>query len=223
MGHREKILSPLGYTITYREQQKYRGSGVKKLCTAVKDGTTYFAFRVSPPDGQDHFRRIERIQDSIPHMARIAGTIEDVVLLEKAHGELLWELAFPPDPALVERQLVEFALATKENHLIHGDLRPWNCFFDDRYGIQVIDWWDLSSFVDDLVGDQPRRRDLIEAGKHYARFHPTLVERGEFTEIDLADAKLIGRLLRGEIELGDTCAWRGEYASLGRFRWLSNR
>jgi hypothetical protein len=100
MGHREEILSPLGYTITYREQQKYRGSGVRKLCTAVKDGVTYFAFRVSLPDRPEHYRRIERIQASIPHMARIAGTIEDVVLLEKAPGELLWELAFPPDLAL---------------------------------------------------------------------------------------------------------------------------
>jgi hypothetical protein len=220
MRYREAILSPLGYEITYQERRKYRGSSVKRLCIAVRNGVTYFAFRVCPPDTPEHYRRIERIQGSIPHMARIAGTIKDVVWLEKAHGELLWELASPPSPAVVESQLIEFALATKENQLIHGDLRPWNCFFDDKHGVQVIDWWVLSSFVDDLIGDTPRRRDLIEAGKHYARFHPKLVQRGEFTEIDLADARLMGRLLRGEIELSDCLAWRGEYGPLGRFPWL---
>jgi hypothetical protein len=220
MGYREAILSPLGYQITYHERRKYRGSGLGKQCIAVRDGVTHFAFRICPPDSPDHYRRIESIQSTIPHMARIAGTIKDVVLIEKARGELLWELAAAPDSVAVEGQLVEFALSTKKNHLIHGDLRPWNIFFNDTNEVQVIDWWDLSSFVDDLVGDSPRRRDLIDPGKHYARLYPKLVARGEFTEIDLADARLIGKLLRGEIDLSDNLAWCGEYSALGRFPWL---
>jgi len=92
-------------------------------------------------------------------------------------------------------------------------------FFDGEHGVQVIDWTCLSSFVSDLTGDRPRRRDLVEGQGHYARFHPDLVSQRKFTDIDLSDAKLIVRLLRGEIELSDSEAWLGEYAQMGRFLW----
>jgi hypothetical protein len=225
MGDREAILLPRGYEVTYRECRKYRGSVATKQCIAMKDGVRYFAFKVCPKvcphDHPDHYHRIQRIQASIPRMARMVGPIEDVVLLEEARGQLLWELETAPDPAVVESQLIEFALGTQNNRLIHGDVRPWNVFFDNNHGIQVIDWWCLSSFVDDLLprgGLPPRRADLLGQG-HYVKFHPDLVAQGKFTEIDLTDAKLIGRLLRGEIELSDSDAWRGDYRSLGQFHW----
>lgn len=154
-------------------------------------------------------------------MAPMVGPIKDIVLLEEAHGQMLWEMETSPNPDVVESQLVEFAIAAKNYGLIHGDLRPWNVFFDDDRGIQVIDWWCLSSFVDDLLPRAelpPRRADLLEEG-HYAKFHPDLVAQGKFTEIDLADARLIGRLLRGEIDLSDSQAWQAYYRSLGQFRW----
>jgi hypothetical protein len=53
----------------------------------------------------------------------------------------------------------------------------------------VIDWSCLSSFVSDLTGERPRRRDLVEG--HYAKFHPSLVSQKRFTDIDLSDVKLI--------------------------------
>jgi len=133
-------------------------------------------------------------------MARMV-VIDDIVLLEKARGQKLWEMETAPQYAdTVEYQLIEFARSTQDNQLIHGDLRPWNIFFDAEQGVQVIDWICLSSFVDDLVGDQPRRRDLVEGeDAHYVKFHSGLVARRNFAEIDLADARLIGQLLKGDI------------------------
>jgi hypothetical protein len=200
MGHRESILSAKGYEVRYEELPKESGSVASKHCIAIKDGVEHFAFTICDPEYPDHYRRIESLQGSIPRMARMVGPIEDVVLLEKAHGIKLWEMDTAPDYAsAVEGQLIEFALGTQKNELIHGDLRPWNVFFHKDRGVQVIDWWKLSSFVDDLVGDSPRRRDLIEVGKHYVTFHPDLVAQARLTEIDLTDARLIGGLLRGEI------------------------
>jgi hypothetical protein len=201
MGHRRLILSPLGYEIRCDELPKERGCVVAaNQCIAIKGGVKHFAFNICPPDHPDHYERIQSVQASIPYMARMVGPFEDVVLLEEAQGQKLWEIDAAPDYAgVVERQLIEFARGTKKNHLIHGDLRPWNVFFDVHKGVQVIDWWNLSSFVDDLVGDLPLRRDLIEEGGHYAKFHPRLVAERNFTEIDLTDAHLIGKLLKNEI------------------------
>ena len=210
----------IGNIVAYETRQT-RGAGVKRVCIAVKDGVRHFAFKICdkcPDDNPDHYQRIESIQTTIPHMARMVGPIEDIVLLEEARGILLWHLENRPDISLVESQLTEFALATKRNDLINGDIRPWNVFFDDRDGVQVIDWWCLSSFVSDLVGERPRRRDLIDGQGHYSKFHPDLVSQNRFTDIDLFDARLIGRLLRGEIDLSE--AWHGHYHALGRFLWL---
>ncbi len=221
MGYRESILSQRGYEVRY-ETRYTRGAGAKRVCIAIKDGVRSFAFRIGhecPDDCPDHYQHIQNIQTSIPHMARMVGPIRDVVLLEAARGEMLWHMANRPDPSLVEDQLTEFALATKHNGLINGDIRPWNVFFDRDHGVQVIDWWCLSAFVSDLIGEPPRRRDLVEGKGHYARLHPDLVSQRKFTDIDLSDARLIGRLLRGEIELSDKEAWLGEYRSMGRFLW----
>jgi hypothetical protein len=221
MGYREAVLSPEGYEIVYQGREKYRGSGGQhRSCVATKGGVRYFAFRICHPDSPKHHERIQRIQDSIPHMARMLKPIKDVVLIEEARGENLWHMKTRPDLTRVEGQLIEFARATKRNGLIHGDLRPWNVFCDDEQRVQVIDWWYLSSFIGDLVGDRPRRPDLVRGqDAHYAKFHPDLVSQNKFTDIDLADAGIIGKLLRGEIELSDAGAWRGRYSSLGRFLW----
>jgi hypothetical protein len=206
MEHLESILSSKGYEVRCEELRKERGSDASKHWIATKGGVEHFAFKIGGPDcahdRPDHYRRIRSIQDSIPRMARMIGPFEDIVLLERCHphARKLWEMDDAPDYAgVVECQLIEFALGTRSNQLVHGDLRPWNVFFDINHGVQVIDWWCLSSFVDDLVGDLPRRRDLIEEGKHYVKFHPDLVAQRNFTEIDLTDARLVGRLLRGEI------------------------
>jgi hypothetical protein len=222
MGYREAVLRPEGYEVAYVEAEKYRGSGATqhRNCVATKGGARYFAFRICPPDRPEHHDHICSIQDAIPHMARMLAPIKDIVLLEEAGGHNLWHMTTRPDAAAVERQLIEFALATKRNHLIHGDLRPWNVYCDNEQRVHIIDWWFLSSFVSDLVGEQPRRLDLVEGpDAHYVKFHPGLVTQKAFTDIDLADARTIGKLLRGEIELADSEAWQGYYGSLGRFLW----
>ncbi len=181
----QDVISRRGYVVTTSLREKYRGAGrPQSVCTATKGGVTYYAFKVGTPDcvhdHADHYQRIQAIQDSIPRMARMVGPFEDVVLLEAAHGDLIFNLDKVPDPARVEAQLIEFALGTRMNQLIHGDLRPWNVFFDSEHGVQVIDWWCLSSFVDDLLPSgvlPPRRADLLGEG-HYAKFHPELVAQG---------------------------------------------
>jgi hypothetical protein len=215
-GKIQNVLSSEGYVVTTSLREKYRGAGrPQDVCTATKNGVTYYAFNVRTSDcihdHADHYQRIRTIQDSIPRMARMVGPFEDVVLLEAAQGDLLWDLDKAPDPAVVEAQLIEFALATRKLQLIHGDLRPWNVFFDNERGVQVIDWWCLSAFVDDLLprGVLPARRaDLLGQG-HYAKFHPELVAQGRLTEIDEEDARRIGKLLRGDISLSE--AWHPVY------------
>jgi hypothetical protein len=223
-GTIQNVLSLEGYVVTTSLREKYRGAGrPQNVCTATKSGVTYYAFKVRTSDcihdRADHYQRIRTIQDSIPRMARMVGPFEDVVLLEAAHGHLLWDLDQAPDPAIVEAQLIEFALGTRKNHLVHGDLRPWNVFFDNERGVQVIDWWCLSSFVDDLLprGVLPARRaDLLGQG-HYVKFHPELVAQGKLTEIDQEDARRIGKLLRGDIGLSE--AWRPVYQISPRPAW----
>jgi hypothetical protein len=220
----QEILSLEGYVVTTSLREKYRGAGSHQhVCIATKNSVTYYAFKVGTPDcvhdHADHYERIRTLQDSIPRMARMVGPFEDVVLLEAAHGQLLWDLDKAPDPAIVEAQLIEFALGTARNQLIHGDLRPWNVFFDSEHGVQVIDWWCLSSFVDDLLarGVLPARRaDLLGQG-HYAKFHPELVAGGKLTDIDQEDARRIGKLLRGDIGLSE--AWQPVYRITPRPTW----
>lgn len=223
------VLSPLGYQVEFCTREKYFGSGQAEICIASKGGVKYYASKISLPDCSDHHRRIQRIQDSNPRMAKIVLPVEDVILSEEARGQNLWGMETPPDPDTVEAQLLEFAEWTRTHDLVHGDLRPWNVFFDDIHGVQVIDWPILSAFVDDLQshgGLPPRRLDLVTpvstptgSPGHYYAFHRDLVERGAFTEIDRMDALLIGKLLRGEIELRE--AWPG--ISLSRYPpWLKS-
>ena len=187
----------------YQCRPKYRGAGSVKVCIATKNTVNYYATRIPPPDTPGHHCRIVNIQNSIPRMARLVGPFDDVILAEEATGTSLWDLDSVPDCGRVERELVEFAHATQEHNLIHGDLRPWNVYYDDRYGVQVIDWVSLSSFVDDLIGQDPRRHDLTQDQNgvkgHYWRFHPALIAQQAFTEIDVTDARLIGKLLKGEM------------------------
>jgi Phosphotransferase enzyme family len=139
----------------------------------------------------------------------LIGCLSDLVA--GSSGQNLWAMDTPPDPAVIEEQLLDFAQWAEAHHLIHGDLRPWNVFFDQHYGVQMIDWRDLSAFVDDLLprdGQPPRRSDLLGEG-HYAKFHPDLVTQAKFTEIDRSDARLIGKLLRGEIGISE--AWLGPH------------
>jgi hypothetical protein len=210
----EDTLSPQGYRVQYVTREKYRGSDRTKLCIAIKGGVKHYAFRICDPDHPDHHRRIQSIEDLSLRMARFYVTAEGIVLSVEAPGHNLWEIEPAPDPNKVEDQLIEFALWTQRHQLIHGDLRPWNVFFDNDRGVQVIDWPKLSAFVDDLLprGDlPPRRNDLLGHG-HYANSHPALVARCNFTEIDMRDARLIGKLLRGEIGLAG--AWpRGSHPS----------
>ncbi len=198
MRHRESVLVPLGYDVTYQKRLKYRGSGEAEVCIATKDGRNHFAIvadeRLFAPG---HFARLKAVQDSIPHMARVAELARDVVVFEEATGSLLWEMESKIPIDDVERQLLEFANATGANGLINGDLRPWNVFIDDADALKVIDWG-LSAFAVDLTPDH----HLVKG--HYSKMHPTLGS-SERARIDLVDAQRIIRMLKGDI--GYVEAW----------------
>lgn len=151
MGYRESILTPHGYRVTYVRRPGYRGSDPKDICIAEINGVTYYPFK-----DPGHYGRIRAIQDRIPHMARFTDTIDDVILMEAAPGTLLWEIDSPPDPSIIATQLTEFADATRDQKLIHGDVRPWNVVVNGDV-VRIIDW-NLSRFVDDLsLGDDVLR------------------------------------------------------------------
>lgn len=87
MGHRKSILSSHGYQVRYEERPKERDCPASKHCIAIKGSVKYFAFTICHPANPDTYQRIQSVQDSIPHMARMVEPIEDIVLLEEASGE----------------------------------------------------------------------------------------------------------------------------------------
>ncbi|HSZ59672.1 MAG TPA: phosphotransferase [Tepidisphaeraceae bacterium] len=191
MGHRKSILESHGYTAVYEEREKYRGGPKGLLCLARRGNSEYFAFK-----HKGRYRRLYEVQDSIPHMARIVDLVEDVAVFEKAIGKLLWDFEIVPDLDSVERQLSEFVSACQRNALVHGDLRPWNVFFDGK-NITVIDW-DSSRFTDELVeGDEL----LIQLRAHGHKG----ISGSDAASVDSQELALLMRVLRSEIGLN--AAW----------------
>jgi tRNA A-37 threonylcarbamoyl transferase component Bud32 len=75
-------------------------------------------------------------------MAAIAMKLERCFLWEEARGTLLWELEQGrPDLASIRTSIGEFVRALSGVRLVHGDLRPWNIFYEPETGkYSVIDW-----------------------------------------------------------------------------------
>jgi hypothetical protein len=197
MGYRDSILIANGYQARYEVREKCRGLGNTTVCRATKNGLEFYAFR-----DPGHYMRIMAVQNAIPHMAKFFAFVQDVALIERVRGQLLWDLDQLHDIDRIEKQLIEFAEGTTANGLIHGDLRAWNVIADDHRGIRVIDW-NLSSFVDQLHAGH----ELVGPNGHYTQYHP---ERkwNELAGVDIVDAKLNTSLMRGEI--GYREAWPGE-------------
>ncbi len=208
MGYRDALLTQYGYETRYENQLKYRGSSLVPICKARKDGNTYFPVR----DSSGHLRRLASVQNSIPHIARIAYVVEDVVLFEEACGRLLWEMDELPGLDMVASALLTFAKATASVSIINGDVRPWNVFVDEVGGVQVIDWG-LSSFTDTLTLDH----HLLVG--HYRSFHPN-VPVASITDIDRIDVERLVRLMKGETSYRDE--WTGDPPS--HFpKWCRNK
>lgn len=157
MRVRESIYTALGYKVTYVKVPKFRGVEHVELCLAEKGGATFYAFN----DQKGRYVKIMKIQQSVPYMARFSEPKNGHILMEKASGELLWNLDTIPDQPVLEAALIRFAEATKAQHLSHGDIRPWNVFQDENGKITVIDWH-LSHF---LNTDQDHDLDLRDARK----------------------------------------------------------
>ena len=146
MEEREAIYRALGFDVKRVKFRKFRGyAGDKEMSRATKDGKDYF-IRKDPGS----YTKIMHLQDSVPHMAKFALPQRGYILTEIAPGTLLSDLDVIPDAASIERQLIEFANATKKHRLVHGDIRQWNVLLNTDGSIKVIDW-NSSRFGDSNV------------------------------------------------------------------------
>ena len=176
MKSRKDVLESEGYTVCYRDQEKYRGNGdIVKVCFASKSGEEF----VAVSDSQN-VTKLQAIQSRIPHMVPIAARYEDIFLFRKASGRLLWETDLIDNMNLVENQLHEFANATSGLGMAHADIRPWNIYYDPGVGVQVIDWG--FAIFPDVVGLSAGILNHLSACKHTG--HKT----SEIDKYDVVDA-----------------------------------
>jgi hypothetical protein len=198
----KRLLEKSGYTLRVERQEKYPGQPKINVVWAQRGASEFIALPALPC--QSRYERIRRVQDSIPHIARIVEILSGadlqsgVVVFEKAAGKMLWKCDSVPDIDRIEAQIVEFAAATEANKMIHGDIRPWNIFYDAEKGIKVIDW-DSCRFIDELCLGDELLRNLANHGHDG---HPL----SDLARIDADDAARLVKLLRGQTGLDAT--WR---------------
>jgi hypothetical protein len=190
----ECYLASHGYRCEAEIKASYRGSThLSKVVTAKKDGQVGFVFVASHEDAQ-HFLRLRSIQDAFLGAAKIVDVIENrVFIVERAPGTLLWHIEDGlPEPESFRSALDAFVGSLEQVGLVHGDLRPWNVFYDPRKGFTVIDWG-FSFFTGDS-------RVMKMSGHFEASRH-----KQPFLHVDKLDADRIVQLVEGRIGWED--AW----------------
>ncbi|MBL4883889.1 MAG: hypothetical protein JKY95_05040 [Planctomycetaceae bacterium] len=102
----------------------------------TRDGVESIAQK---PKDISHLRNIQAKQGQIRHTPKIQEIIGDYVIMEKATGELIWEIG--KDFPHLKTSLMEFVDDLKSIGLVHADLRPWNIFYDEHLiKYHIIDW-----------------------------------------------------------------------------------
>ncbi len=190
----ECYLAFHGYKCEAEIRASYRGSThLAKVLTAKKYGQVGFVCLPSHEDAQ-HFLRIQRIQDRLRGVAKIVDIIEErVFIVERAPGTLLWHIDDGlPDPEAIRSALDSFVGSLEQVGLVHGDLRPWNVFYDARKGFTVIDWG-FSFFTRD--SRSKKMLGHLEASGH----------KQPFLHVDRLDADRIIQLVEGKLGWED--AW----------------
>lgn len=135
------------------------------------------------PDYRKRLSDIRQVQNQIPEAAQILEILQgqgdqDVALIEKLDGTLLWELETNrPQLGMVTEALDTLVLNLQHAHLVHADIRPWNIIYQDRdSSFRCIDWGFAFFLGDTKYG---------KTGAHLsARGHQKTVEK----EIDRIDA-----------------------------------
>jgi len=90
-------------------------------------------------------------------MAKILDRVESFLLWEEAPGKLLWELEDGrPSLGSIEDALREFVSAIGTVKLVHGDLRPWNVFFESKTKQFTVIDWGYSCFIGEQKSEDAR-------------------------------------------------------------------
>jgi hypothetical protein len=131
--------------------------------------------------------KIKEIQQQLPLAAQITDVVDKVFIVERAPGVLLWEMDDEKAPD-VSGQLYSFVSSLELVGLVHGDIRPWNIFYDAATkSIKVIDWG-FSFFISDGI-PQGALGHI-----RYRGHNPS-----QPSTIDLNDADKTLKVLKGEI------------------------
>jgi hypothetical protein len=195
--HQRCVLAQRGYNCGVTFRRSYRGSHfLSQIVTA--DLGNKLGYVSMPPDHRiAHQLKIRSIQHELPIAAQILDVIENkVFVIEQAAGVLLWEIEDGlPSLAFVEEKLNSFVSSMQRVGLVHGDIRPWNIFYDKANdSVKVIDWG-FSFFI----GDQLEPKTL---GHLQARGHDV----SNLARVDRVDVERTLRVLDGKLSY--EAAWR---------------
>jgi hypothetical protein len=203
-------LASRGYKCEVGIKASYRGSpSLSIVVTAEKDGQFGFVFLASG-ERAEHFLRIRNIQHKLPAVAKIVDVIENrIFVVQRAPGTLLWHIEDGlPKPDVVRTALDSLVESLEQLGLVHGDLRPWNVFYDLGKGFTLIDWG-FSFFLD--RGPSEELKGHFEASRHHAPFQ----------NVDRADADRITQLVQGKLGWED--AWGHPDEVTWGHRWAKRK
>lgn len=148
----EEILRAHGYLPETTVRPSYRGSsaGPQPITRVTKEGFKGYAADASAAGMLEHLRRIESVQDQIPHVARIHEFVDTIVVIEEGTGTLLWELETAPQHiATIRAAVEETSRALRQIGLVHADVRPWNLVFEETAGKLTLFDWGYSFFTNE--------------------------------------------------------------------------
>lgn len=210
------VLISNGWNCEVIFRRAYRGTGepVLAIITGTKESPNQEGIisAIKDRDQVERFKAIKGIQDQLPHAAKILEIIDNIVITEKVHGKLLWEIEDKvdlPSEESLESELLSIVGELKNSNLVHGDIRPWNLFYNsETKDLKLIDWG-FSFFIGKrLFGNT--QNHLNERG-HSGRPH---------ADIDSIDAQRTLRVFKREISpekawdhKEKSWSWRPNWAS----------
>jgi Phosphotransferase enzyme family len=148
----ESALRSNGYSPETVERASYRGCSMPPhpITRVTKGEFKGFAAEVGEPESLEHLRKIQAIQDLIPHVAKIHEIVERIVITGAAPGTLLWGLETAPNHVQsVLSCLHAIRVALLHVGLVHADIRPWNIMFDQAPGHATLFDWGYSFFINE--------------------------------------------------------------------------
>jgi hypothetical protein len=196
----ECILKDQGYSCEVEVRPTYKGSRCySTIIRASKDGNHYLVCKV-PFWRVGHYRRIMQNQAQLRMVPKLVHVAESIFLIEQCRGSILWEA---DENAQFSDQLpsalAQFVSSLGQVGLVHGDIRPWNIFYDrNNKEFKIVDWG-FSFFLEEDLSKEPlwHLRDHLRArGHNLAKPH----------QVDHTDALKTEQIVKGTLRYED--AWR---------------